>query len=58
MRDSLSKADPELLGLAAGLCIRCATNEAVIQPSAGASQSVAIVTRYVCVWSGVGNQNF
>jgi hypothetical protein len=47
MRDSLNKADPELLGLAAGLCIRCATNEAVIQPSGGATQTVATVTRYV-----------
>ena len=47
MRDSLSKADPELLGLAAGLCIKCATNEAIIQPTGGIGQSVITLTRSV-----------
>ena len=48
MLESLSSADPNLMQMAAGLCVRCAQNEAVLAPGgvAGVTQmSVDRLTR-------------
>ena len=42
MQESLAGADPAVAGLAAGLCIRCGQNEAVLPPSVGATQKHSI----------------
>jgi hypothetical protein len=42
MMESLSSADPNLLQMAAGLCVRCAQNEAVLAPSGVAGSRISI----------------
>ncbi|ELU12898.1 hypothetical protein CAPTEDRAFT_223139, partial [Capitella teleta] len=42
MMESLSSADPNLLQLASGLCVRCAQNEALLAPSGVAGSRVNI----------------
>ncbi len=46
--ESLRNVDPAVANLAAGLCVRCAQNEAVLPPSVGTSQrqSLDAITRY------------
>ena len=58
-------ADIDLVGLAAGICVKCAQNEAVLPPSVADNQkrSIEKLTRYVCVagwggWRGVDGLSF
>ena len=50
MKNSLLSADPDAdINLAAGLCIKCAQNEAVLAPSSGGTmrESLEKVSRFV-----------